>query len=90
MAGRSYRHIKRPAPWTRCPDYDASTSLFVNKHGEKHVSSRACVGGILHNLIPICIDQHPSAQSRSPMVMIFHGRSVSRFHAAQQWSRMSS
>lgn len=51
MAGRSYRHIKRPAPWTRCPDYDALTSLFVNKHGEKHVSSRARVGGILHNLM---------------------------------------
>lgn len=32
-------------------------------------------------VIPRFIDQNPSAQSRRPMDMIFHGRSTSCFHA---------
>ena len=40
-------------------------------------------------LIPSPGDQNLWAQSRSPMDMMSQGRSVSLFHASQQWSRMS-
>ncbi len=43
----------------------------------------------LEHLIPSPGDQNLWAQSRSPMDMISQGRSVSLFHASQQWSRMS-
>ncbi len=41
-------------------------------------------------VLPTCTDQHPWAQSRMPMDMIFQGRSISLFQASQQWATMSS
>ena len=45
---------------------------------------------LLKRLLPGCSDQNPFAHSRRPMVMIFHGRSMSRFHASQLSATMSS
>ena len=41
-------------------------------------------------LIPACTDQNPCAQSRIPMDMIFHGRSMSLFQASQHRATISS
>jgi len=47
-------------------------------------------GGQIVELIPACADQNPCAQSRIPMYMIFHGRSMSLFQASQQRVTISS
>jgi hypothetical protein len=41
-------------------------------------------------VIPSLTDQHPCAQSRRPMDMMFQGWSARLFQAEQQWSTMSS
>ena len=41
-------------------------------------------------VIPICSNQNTFANCRHPMLMIFQGRFIRRFHASQQRSTMSS
>ena len=55
----------------------------------KPVSRTIGQGRVIDELIPSPGDQNLWAQSLRPMVMIIQGRSVSLFHASQQWSRMS-
>ena len=61
----------------RVPEYRMNKNVFDIKPG-------------IAIVIPACADQNPCAQSRIPMYMIFHGRSMSLFQASQQRVTISS
>ena len=65
-------------------DLDAIDPALVLCGYQDDPTSIAPRGNYKQLLIPTCIDQNSCAQSRRPMVMIFQGRSISRFHASQQ------
>jgi predicted transcriptional regulator len=65
-------------------------SAYVANNSLQHNELPALLHAVHDALIPGLVVQNRCAQSRRPMDIMRQGWSMSLFHAAQQWSRMTS